>query len=77
VLTAVQFDHQTMLMAAKVDDVRSYGNLAPKLHSQQPAATKPTPKPGFCIRHVATQAASSRGAETRLAHADSLLEFLS
>jgi hypothetical protein len=33
VLTTIDFDHQTTLMADKISDIRANGRMAPKAHS--------------------------------------------
>ena len=55
VLIAVRLDHQFLLKADKVHDIRTYGLLSPELVTAQPTIAQSHPKPAFGICVVSAQ----------------------
>lgn len=55
VLAAVQLDHKLISEAYEINNIRTEGNLAFELQSEQTMSTQPIPKPPLGVGHTSPQ----------------------
>jgi hypothetical protein len=58
-LSAINFNHQSLLQTDKIDDVGSNGSLSPEFISAKVAKPKMTPKQAFGVCRIASQLSRS------------------